>query len=387
MIKLSLRPNLIYPLFLIIWAFLRKLIAILISILFEFYSSLLFTFLMFFGEIIGGLIFYLYQIGFCDKKFKICRTCTKQKLSFVTRKAKMNRIDCLTKIVFLVFMTAFFDFFEYVLSTYYISNIRKISGSLQIRLAAFLIVTSSLVCRFSLKISLFKHQIFSLSIIGICLLILIISEFFFQKFDFYLSISNLFIAIILSLLSHSSIAFNDTIDKYLIDFNFLHPFLVLMFQGIIGLLFSIICAIFANPIPFLIMLYKNSSKGMFILFIFFIILYTIFGALKNIYRMYTIMLFSPMNKHLADIIINPLYIIFYFSIGDDFINNNKRNYFYFFLNLVLLIVVDFCGLIYNEFFILSCFGLEYNTYSSIIDRANKTYYLEDINSREESFSS
>ena len=285
---------------------------------------------MFFGEIIGGLIFYLYQIGFCDKKFKICRTCTKQKLSFVTRKAKMNRIDSLTKIVFLVFMTAFFDFFEYVLSTYYISNIRKISGSLQIRLAAFLIVTSSLVCRFSLKISLFKHQIFSLSIIGICLLILIISEFFFQKFDFYLSISNLFIAIILSLLSHSSIAFNDTIDKYLIDYNFLHPFLVLMFQGIIGLLFSIICAIFANPIPFLIMLYKNSSTGMFILFIFLIILYTIFGVLKNIYRMYTIMLFSPMNKHLADIIINPLYIIFYFSIGDDFINNNKRNYFYFF---------------------------------------------------------
>ena len=112
MLKLSLRPNLIYPLFLIIWTFLRKLIAILISILFGFYSSLLFTFLMFFGEIIGGLIFYLYQIGFCDKKFKICRTCTKQKLSFVTRKAKMNRIDSLTKIVFLVFMTAFFDFFE-----------------------------------------------------------------------------------------------------------------------------------------------------------------------------------------------------------------------------------------------------------------------------------
>ena len=75
---------------------------------------MLFTFLMFIGEIIGSLIFYLYQIGFCDKKFKICRTCTKQKLSFVTRKAKMNRIDSLTKIVFLVFMTAFFDFFEYI---------------------------------------------------------------------------------------------------------------------------------------------------------------------------------------------------------------------------------------------------------------------------------
>ena len=89
------------------------------------------------------------------------------------------------------------------------------------------------------------------------------------------------------------------------------------------------------------------------------------------------MLFSPMIKHLADIIINPIYIIYYYSIGKDFIGNRNRNYVYFFLNLFLLVILDFCGLIYNEFLILSCFGLEYNTYYSITDRSNKVYYLDD----------
>ena len=331
---------------------------------------------MFLGEIIGGFILYLYQIGFCKKKFKICESCTKQKLPFLTRQAKMKRIDSITKIVFLIFISTFFDFFEFILSTYYITKIQKISESLHIRLGAFLIVASSLICRFSLKLSIFKHQIFSLSITGICLLILIISEFLFQKFDIFLTISNLIIAIIFSILSHLSIAFNNTIEKYLIDFNFLHPFLVLIFQGIIGILLTIISFIFDNPIPSLVDIYNYNSIGMFILFIFLLLFYTFFGYLKNIYRMYTIMLFSPMNKHLVDILINPIYIICYFSIGKDFIDNGKRNYLYFFLNLFLLIIFDFCGLIYNEFLVLSCFGLEYNTYYSIIDRANKVYYLD-----------
>ena len=119
MIKLSLRPNLIYPLLLIISTFLRKIISILILELFQFKGSLLFTFLMFLGEIIGGFILYLYQIGFCKKKFKICNSCTKQKLPFLTRQAKMKRIDSITKIVFLIFISTFFDFFEFILFKYY----------------------------------------------------------------------------------------------------------------------------------------------------------------------------------------------------------------------------------------------------------------------------
>ena len=109
---------------------------------------------------------------------------------------------------------------------------------------------------------------------------------------------------------------------------------------------------------------------MFTLFIFLLLFYTIFGALKNIYRMVTIMLFTPMNKHLADIIINPIYIIYSFSIGDDFINDGNPDYFYFFSNIILLIIFDICGLIFNEFLILNCCSLEYDTYQSIFERAS-----------------
>ena len=70
MIKLSLRHNLIYPFYLIIWTLLRKVISVLISKLFEFNGSVVFTFLMFLGEILRGILFYQYQNGFCEKKIK-----------------------------------------------------------------------------------------------------------------------------------------------------------------------------------------------------------------------------------------------------------------------------------------------------------------------------
>ena len=92
--------------------------------------------------------------------------------------------------------------------------------------------------------------------------------------------------------------------------------------------------------------------------------------------MTTIMLFNPMNKNLADIIINPLYIIYYFISGVDFMKIGEKNYAYFFVNLVLLIIFDICGLIFNEFLILFCCGLNYNTYKSITFRASK---IEEMN--------
>ena len=38
------------------------------------------------------------------------------------------------------------------------------------------------------------------------------------------------------------------------------------------------------------------------------------------------MRFNPMNKNLADIIINPLYIIYYFISGVDFMKIGEKNY-------------------------------------------------------------
>ena len=82
-----------------------------------------------------------------------------------------------------------------------------------------------------------------------------------------------------------------------------------------------------------------------------------------------------MNKNLADIIINPLYIIYYFVVDVDFVNNGQRNYYYFFFNLLLAIIFDIFGLIFNEFIVLFCCGLDYNTYKTIALRAQKNNEL------------
>ena len=297
MIKVSLRPNLIYPFYLIMWTFLRKIVSIIISKVFKFKGSIIYTFLMFFGEISGGLFFYLNQKSYFKKKFSIKIT-SKFEHSFITNNALIKRIDSNIKILFLFVMTPFFDFFEFLVSTYEIGKIPKISGTLQIRLGGFLIIISSLVCYFTLNFPIFKHHIFSLIVMGISLLILIISEFLFQTFD--LILKNLFLSILFSILCHLSMAFNNSIEKYIIH----GPYKLLFIQEIIGLIFIIIYSFFEDAISDLKKMYNNNSAGMFTLFLFLLLLYTIFGMLKNVYRMTTVMLFSPMNKHLADIFIN-----------------------------------------------------------------------------------
>ena len=377
MIKIALRRNLIYPIYLIFWAFLRKIVSILISKLFNFSGSVIYTFLMFLGELIGGFVTFMYQYNFIKQKDIPKEMLKKFRFSLIEgQEIELKKLDDKIKIFFLVFMTAFFDFFEFILSTYYIDKIHKISGSLQVRLGGVLIISSSLLYRFLLNIQMFRHQKFAFTLLALCLILLIISEYFFQEFDGIITSKDLSLAILFSVISYISLTFDDVIEKYLIEFDFLNPFIILFRQGIIGIIFTIICAFIENPFKGLKDVYENNSIGMFILFIFLLLLYSIFGALKNIYRMPTIMLFTPMNKNLADIIINPIYIVYYFIEGNDFSKNGERNYLYFFTNLILLIIFNICGLIFNEFLILFCCGLDHDTYKSITERAIS---LEEMN--------
>ena len=377
MIKIALRRNLIYPIYLIFWAFLRKIVSILISKLFNFSGSVIYTFLMFLGELIGGFVTFMYQYNFIKQKDIPKEMLKKFRFSLIEgQEIELKKLDGKIKIFFLVFMTAFFDFFEFILSTYYIDKIHKISGSLQVRLGGVLIISSSLLYRFLLNIQMFRHQKFAFTLLALCLILLIISEYFFQEFDGIITSKDLSLAILFSVISYISLTFDDVIEKYLIEFDFLNPFIILFRQGIIGIIFTIICAFIENPFKGLKDVYENNSIGMFILFIFLLLLYSIFGALKNIYRMPTIMLFTPMNKNLADIIINPIYIVYYFIEGNDFSKNGERNYLYFFTNLILLIIFNICGLIFNEFLILFCCGLDHDTYKSITERAIS---LEEMN--------
>ena len=125
----------------------------------------------------------------------------------------MKVLDNRYKILFLIFITAFFDFFEFILSTYYIDRIKRISGTLQVRLGGSLIITSSLLSKYLLQFRLFRHHIFSLIFLFICLIVVIISEYSFQEFDGIITTRDLSLAIIFSIISYIFIAFDDVIEK------------------------------------------------------------------------------------------------------------------------------------------------------------------------------
>ena len=131
----------------------------------------------------------------------------------------MKRVDGPFKIVFLIFMTAFFEFFFIYTFKRYFNHCIFI---------AFLDF---------IKTSNFRHKIFSLIIFCICIIILIISEYCFQDIDGIVTIKDLTFAILFIILSHISIAFDDVKEKYIIVFDFINPFFILICQGIIGLIF------------------------------------------------------------------------------------------------------------------------------------------------------
>ena len=162
---------------------------------------------------------------------------------------------------------------------------------------------------------------------------------------------------LLSTFSSIARAFLDTIEKYLFEFNFLRPYTILFFEGLIGSLF--------NPILLLIDNYSYEdfkeieyNKPLLIfLFIFFLIS----SSFKNIYRVLTIQTYSPMTRALAESILDPFILLYYC-----FLRRKKpKDSIYFGLIIFCLIITAFCSLVYNDFIVLYCCGMEKNTYLEI----------------------
>ena len=77
-----------------------------------------------------------------------------------------------------------------------------------------------------------------------------------------------------------------------------------------------------------------------------------------------------MARTLTDSFLDPLFIIYYFIFQKDFRNlDDNKNIYYFVINLILSIIIVFCGCIYNELFILLFCNLGYETYFQISKRA------------------
>jgi len=381
-IKFSFRKNLIYLFLLFIFLILRRILGIIISAIYGLDNSLIFCLLMFLGEFIGGLIIYYKQVSFLDENKKEKE---KEESLFVPQitkiKVEMKRADNLPKIILLIFFASFFDFIEFIILNNFIPKIARLSATSTLRLCSVTTITSSVLCFLTLRYKLGRHQIVSLVIYGIFLSIIIIMEFHFKPKDIHLG--NYVISYLLVFCHFIFTSFTDIIEKYLAEYDFLNPLLILMSEGIFGFIMTVFYSIFNSPFKELQVIYNEVEGWKFFILIILLIFYSVFSLGLNVYKILSNVFYSPMTKSLATYFLNSIYIIYYFIDKKDFVTEGEQNYFYFIMNLIISILIDFVASIYIEILILKFCGLDKDTHERIAYRANVkevelfTYKLED----------
>ena len=376
MIKFEIRRNLKYPLQYLLWTLLRESLIMIIRAKFDLSGSVDYIQFMFLGEFFVGGIIHLYLQKIMPKRSE------KKDQYFMSIKLIKSEendndyfipIDNKKKIIVLIFIASFFDAVSFLLDAVITPKFKTISPNLNIRLYGIATLSASFTYVFTLKLPVYWHHKFSLSIIGLCLIVVIVTEYFFQTIDLEMTYGKLTMAIVCIIISQVLISCQDLIEKYLFEYNYMNPFVVLMYEGLFGFLLTFFCFFLPDYFQGIIKIYNANLN--FALFIFLLFVYTILSGFKNIFRVVTIKIYSPITKILADYIINPLYFPYYYLVLKDFRNKDKSiNIAYLTLNIIIAFIISFFGCVFGEFIILFCCKLSHDTHHQISERASS--YLE-----------
>ena len=381
-IRFTWRHNLIYPIQVLIWTFFRYVDIVLLEKIFNFSTTFLFTLLMFLGQFFTSLILYFYQKSFLEKKAH-----KKSKKVLLYSKNEMKNPDSTIKLLLLIFFVSYFDFIQFLLYTVYIPKFQNFSGSLELRLGGILTILTAILCYYLLKFPIYKHQIFSIIIISICLFITIITEIFFQLANISQNFGKFGIKFLYIIFVHFFNTFFNITEKYILEYNYMHYFKVLILESVFGLLIILGYSFWDySYITELIQIYSEYSGSKLALFILLLVIYMIVCGGRNSFRIITNKLYSPMAISLIDYFLNPIYFTYYY-INGDFVSGEDQNLAYFLINFFLSIFISLCGCIYNEIFIVFLCGLESETHDQISYRSNinsnNFYDINQINADEE----
>ena len=360
MIKIKLGKNLIYLFIYIISWIIRLVIRTVTKEIYpDFVYMVLYMYIL--GEIIGGLSIYLYQYRNSQKNKQ-----TKLfNITLTTNKDIMKYKDKNFKIIILIILAAIFDFFKNIIEFYNTPKSNdKNRNNFYLRIGAVTTISSSLLCKYSINFKFGKHHKASLIFISSCLIIEIILEIIFKPkeifpgpylFERFLTIFRLIIE-----------SFNDCTKKYLVEVNYIDPFKLIMYEGILELIFNIIFRLSKNMINIQQIgeFFRNNSPGKICGLIFSLLGILLLSGLLSLYKIYCITFYSPMIKNLTDYILVPIINILSFIFKIDFYNSVA----YFIICEIISIIVDFFGFLYNEFIILYCLGLEHDTKFDISSR-------------------
>ena len=140
---------------------------------------------MFIGEFLSGLIFYNYQ----NKFFKKEKEKESKEISdtLLHNEIILSYPDSDRKIKILIASAAYFDWIQFIIWLVTVPRYKYVSNSIVSRLSGILAISSAFFYSYVIKIKIFKHHKFSLAIIGICTIIVIITEFFFQEINIFFS--------------------------------------------------------------------------------------------------------------------------------------------------------------------------------------------------------
>ena len=365
MIKIGIRRNLRYPILFIVFTFSRRIVKYIMEdhcLEKKIKVPFLMIWFMIFFELILGII-YSCKIE-SPKKVKQEKNKTTE-IKIIKTKKELKRPDGLFKIVLLMFFSGYFEIIGFLSRRLIdILSKQKDYDEFNARYRSLEICFSSILCFFTFRIKILRHQLFSLIIIILSLFIVFVIEFIINREDSNHSIYDFFSIVCTSI----SRAFLDTTEKYLFDIDFINIFKLIRFQSAINLLLMSLLYNFKQPRKEIKDLIDLGGKYFWKSFfsVFLLIIYAILTGYKNIYRRYTVKEYSPMTRSLSESVIDPFLIIFGFITNGMEINKSKL---YIIGITIFSLIMVFSSCVYNEIFVLYCCGLQHNTHFEISKRA------------------
>ena len=365
MIKFGWRDSLLYPSLFILFIFIRRIVKLILEILYPDIkiSYLMITFVFVFELIVASLLLW--------NQNRKNKSVVKPKflgISLIKQESLLDRPDSNFKIIVLIIFSSYFSITGALSRRNVSSGNNNIYDEFHAKFRSIEIILSSIICYFTFKNKIYKHHRFTLIIIFICLIIVVAFGVLLEsnKSIFFL---NFFYTISSSLCR----VFLDIVEKYLYDVDFLDIYKVMIFESIVDLIISF--NYFWLEVPrreITTILTINDGLKLFYI-IGFLMLYTFFSGIKNVYRRFTVKKFTPMTRALAESILDPIFII----IG--YLTTTKKEQFdtiYFIITLICSLIMVFNSCVYNELFVLYCCDLEKNTHLAIEKQNNNESSLE-----------
>ena len=358
MIKIRFRKNLLYLFIYYISAFIDiTIIGNVILSQFAFDPLLICIYIYPLENIIGGLIVYLYQQNSVKKNHEV------KYFGLDIYHQKNVVIDGKCKKILLIFIASYFNYYNIIVSLFY--YIDYIPLSMDLRLSSIQIITSAFICAFSFDFKFKKHHKLSLIVIGICLFLSISHDMLYIIYYRYKNLRVPIFQYFTSLYYYIGFSFNNCIEKYLVDADYMNPFFILMIEGIFQLLMAFLTPIWGYD-PFKDFRQEKVQNNL-ALFIFLFTLYILFQIVVNIYRIYCNVIYSPMARSLIDYFLNPFINIYFFFVE----RKDFENVAYFIVTEIFCCTMSFFGCVFNEYIILYCCDLESETQDEIADRGEK----------------